>query len=294
MIMIDFFGGKKRHIFRIIIALAGAFFINEWGSFTAQWWLPLATFFVMLTSTGSAIYQGVLRYILLLLVVGLSSWFFASAEVMYVRSYDITIGACIGILVNAVVLPDRIAVDFRKVVVPILQSYASYYAAIVNLLLQRDRAIEEKKLAVEVALQKLPVWVYETGFDLALQKGYRFFVMKVNEVGELLFAMHHLARYPFPQEVRVVVEDELLLSVQKAEQFFKALIEVLNLKLVTGELADFYQEIDRVEQAFKKAVPEQWDVLGVSKEYVYLVEFIYTMRELQDILIKMAEALREI
>lgn len=283
---------NKKHILRIMLGLFLAFIVNRYYSFSHEWWLPLATFMVMLTDTGSAIYQGVIRYIVLLLVMGMLSWIFKSDEWVHVRAYDITLGALIGIVVNSAIFPDRVDVLFRQAVEPILKCYIAYLQSIIHLLLTQEKLPADKqKIRLEKALQKLPTWVYETGFDLALQKGHRYFVMKVNEVSEILFSMHHLARYPFSHELLEVITTPLSESGKKGEQFFHALNNALNLQFVSTEFIDFYQEIENMENNFRKKVPLSVDVLDISKEYVYLIEFIYHFRELHDILIKMAEAL---
>jgi hypothetical protein len=290
--MYNLFYDNKRHVYRIIIALGMAFIVNHYYSFSGQWWLPFATFFVMLTQTGSAIYQGIFRTVLLLVVIGGISLAFGTVESMQVRTDDITLGAFIGITSNVIIFPDRVDVLFRRSVAHILKCYNRYFQSIVHLLLtQQLLPAENEKIMIEKALQTLPIWVYETGFDLTLQKGHRYFVMKVNETGEILFSMHHLARYPFSSELLEVITSPLLEGVKKGGQFFEALITLLNLKTVSEGPFDFYQEIEIMENNFKKKVPLKLDVLDISKEYVYLIEFIYNIRELQDILIKMAEAL---
>lgn len=292
--MVDLFNENKRHLYRMIIALGLAFIVNHFYSFSNEWWLPLGTFFVMLTNTGSAIYQGVLRYVFLLIVVGMASWIFETVELIHLRTYDITLGALIGITANVVIFPDRVDVDFRQSVVFILRDYIGYFQSIIHLLLaQQQNLAENEKIIVEKALQKLPLWVYETGFDFALQRSYRYFILKVNELAEILFSMHHLARYSFSSELLAVIKAPLLDSAKKGELFFESLINALNLKNITDKPYDFYHEIQTMENNFKQKIPLQLDILDISKEYVYLIEFIYNMRELQDILIKMAEALRK-
>jgi hypothetical protein len=247
----------------------------------------------MLTYTGSAIYQGILWYVCFLIVIWIVSYLFGATELIQVRSYDVTLGALIGIVTNVLIFPDRVDVSFRQSVSFIIKYYKSYLRAIVHLLLTQQQAAETEKILLEKALKRLPTWVYETGFDFTLQKGYRYFVMKISEVSEILFSIHHLARYPFPNELLEVIKIPLLESLKKIEQFFESLIHVLNLKNVIGEPFDFYQDIEMMESNFKKKVPLNLDIIDVSKEYVYLIEFIYNMRELHAILIKMAESLRE-
>jgi len=292
--LIELINKNKRHLLRISIALCIAFSVNQWYSFSFQWWLPLTTFFVMLTDVGSAVYQGILRYFFILLIVCVISWIFSLTELMPVRAYDMTIGAVIGIIVNITLFPDPVDTYFCQSTAMILQCYNVYFQEIVKLLLHKKSIkVNQAKLEVEKAMLSLPLWVYETGFDLTLQKSYQYFVMKVSEMGELLFSMHHLARCHFSRQLTHIIAEPLQQSIQKGNQFFTALIHILHLKKLKMTAVDFYQEIEIMEQHFKESIQISTEMLDVSKDSVYLIEFIYNMRELQDILVKMSLALRE-
>jgi len=282
-----------RHSIRILCALGIALPLTYYVSATKQGWLPFATIIVMFTATGSALYQGLLRFFLITVIVVIGSLIFSPTYLLYMRMYDVVLGALVGILANIVILPDRVDFECRTAFIPILQSYVSYFSALVALLLQRDLlGAEREKINVEKKLQQLPEWVYEVGFDVTLQKGYRYFFMKVGQIGEVLFAMHHLARYPFSDELLNTIREPLLQCVIRVEQFIVALIRVLELKKLTEGIVDFGAELMEIEEKFKVIVPPALEVAEVAKDYVYLTEFIYDLRDLRSSLLRLTEALR--
>jgi hypothetical protein len=289
------FNINKRHFFRICLALAVSIAVSHWVSFTLQWWwMPLATIAVMLTSIGNALYQGILRYLSFLIVVIIISFVFSSMEILNFRAYDITIGAFIGIAINVFIFPDRIEVSFRQPMIAILDSYHNYFRSIMNALLKTpENNADLIKLSVEKALLHLPLWMYSTGFDITLKKGYQYFVMKISEMGEVLFALHHLARFSFSNEILDVIAQPLQAMTIKVGPFFQGLMDTLSLKSLTPGMADFGEDIDTMEQLFKNTILPPPDMLEASKESVYLIEFMYNIRELREILIKMMQALRE-
>lgn len=284
---------RVRHLVRILCALIIALLFNHFAAQTKQAWLPMTTVLVMLTTTGSAVYQGLWRFFIISCVVVVGSLIFSSVPLLFMRMYDVVFGAIIGIVANSIILPDRVDAEYRMVYVPILKAYARYFSALVFLLLDKNLLTADKeKIQVENCLQTLPGWIYEPGFDSALQKGYRYFFMKVGQVGEILFSMHHLARFSYDEELLNVVREPLLQCVLRVEQFMDAMVKVLELKKLSEGIVDFGGELEEMESRFKKVVPVAMEATRVATDYVYLTEFIYDMRDLREALLRLTEALR--
>lgn len=282
-----------RRIIRLIFAFIVALLANYFFSKTMSYWLPIATLFVMLTRIGNALFQGVIRFFILVILIVMISVLFGSGFAWKAILYDITLGAMIGILMNVTVFPDRVNVAFRNSMIPILKSYKEYFGSIVDLLLQINlKKAELAKEKLEKQLNKMPDWVLEVGFDKRLQKGHRYFLIKSEQMCELLYAMHHLARYPFEKQKILKLRKPLLQCVKKVNHFFNALTTVMDLKKLTEGVDDFAFEIKKIEKTFKKSIPLSTDLLDIEKDYVYLIEFIYHLNDLHDAMVKLASALR--
>lgn len=283
---------SQKHIARICIALGIALIVNFFAAETKQGWLPCATIIVMLTPTGSALYQGIWRFFLVSSMVALVSLFFSSMHLLSMRMYDVVLGSVIGIIINVMVFPDKVDVEYRNAFIPLLKSYACYFSSLITLLLEQNSVNAEKaKIRVEKNFKKLPVWIYEMGFDLALQTGYRYFFMKVSQIGEILFSMHGLARYPFPKEVLQEIQKPLLQCAIHVEKICAALIIVLELKKLPKGVADFDEELVEIEEKIKNSISSM-EIYSAKKEDIYLAEFSYYLRELRQLFIDLSKTLR--
>lgn len=282
-----------RHIARIVVAFVIALVINPFYSMTLAGWMPIATVCVMLTFTGSAFYQGVKHFFVMTLIALIYSLLTHSMGLFSFRMGDVIIGSVLGIALNVLLFPDLVDVEFRRIMIPIIKSYADYFAAIIQLLLQIEpNQAEEKSNIVDERLLTLPRWVYEPGFDITLQKGHRYFTMKVGELYELLMAMHHLARYRFDPALLAAIREPMLLCLTRVEQFFFALLTVLDLQTLQEGVVDFADEIELIEKNFKDKVPLSTEMLDVSKDYVYMAEFIYDLQDFRDAMLKLAQTMR--
>ena len=181
----------------------------------------------------------------------------------------------------------------KDCVVPMLNAYQDYFISIINLLLQRDvLGATQKRIVVDNVFKKLPDWFYNNRLDIAIQIGRRYFLLKLERLGEILFSMHHLARHSFDEILVEKIREPVLQCAEKTKQFFGAFVTVLELAELKEGIDDFSEEIARFENQFRTAVPYSTELLDVSKDYVYLAEFIFELKELRRVLLKIAEALR--
>jgi len=217
---------------------------------------------------------------------------------LFMRVQDVMIGGFIGIMVGLLVFPGRPDVDFRLGVIPIIGAYEVYLNAISNLLLQKpnaEQAVELAKYEVERVLQTqkafFPDWVYEPGFNIALREGHRHFLIGVEQLGGLLFAMHHAARYPLDAELVEKFEGSISLTTEHTVQFMQALVTILDLKKITSPLPDFIEDIANLESLFRKIIPLSPELLDLSSHYLHLASFIQDLKDFQKRVIGLAEAL---
>jgi hypothetical protein len=282
-----------RHALSMLIALLVAFIINFYFSISHEYLIPLAAIIVMLTSVGNLIYQGLKRFLLLIVITIILSVIFASTSHLYARIGDICIGAVIGIVINLGVLPRRSDIEFRAALLPLLKAYSIYVVSIVDLLVQKNKKeIEAQKINIEFQLQELPTWVYAKGFDSGLKKGHQYFLMKTYQVSEILFSMHNIARNNFDNNIIKKVREPLQECAQCAHKFFNALQTVFELKRLTHGVDDFDSELAKLERKFNSLIPPNMELLDLPNQLVNFYEFIYALKDLRNALIKLGQALR--
>jgi hypothetical protein len=248
-----------------------------------------STIFVMLTSTGSAFFQGLLRFVLWVVLIAMAHMFFP-----YIIDWNaIFLGSFVGILTNTLIFPDRIDLAFKKAVVPLLKASRDYFSAIISYLKDKHQDhMDQAKIHLQNKLLLLPVWIYQPGFDLALQKGYRYYFMQLNHLAEILFAMHYLVRFNYDREWIASMENSLLQCEQGVTEFVAAIITLLDLEKLKEGVVDFDANIRDIEHLFNKIIAVPLELLETYSNAKYLAEFIHNLSELRVVLIQLAKALR--
>ncbi len=287
----------------VSVAVFLAVIIDHYYSVLHEYWVPLATFLVMQSFRRSNLRMLLLRFLFVTLFFFAGSSLFdllhGSSSEFYGRIHDVVLGGVIAVLCSLVIFPQRADTDFREGVVPVLQAYQNYLTAIICLLFNPERAgseAESNKIQVEKALQSdqtfFPDWVYEAGFSLALQSGHRHFLVRVEQLGQVLFKMHAVARHAIDKQLLDELKDAVLQSVEVIHKNISAIIAVLNLKKPENPTSDLQDEMSVLENAFKKAVPLPLELLDMSQDNVHVAALVYDLKDLQKILLKLSEALK--
>src|SRR5690606_42096444 len=116
----------KINHFRFFLSLCAALcisiIVNHYIAKTAYYLMPLTTLYVMQTSAGNALYQGIQRLILVVLLIATAALLLTSIEFFYDTAHDVLMGAIIGITANSLLLPRRVDNAFREKIFPVLQT----------------------------------------------------------------------------------------------------------------------------------------------------------------------------
>lgn len=225
-------------------------------------------------------------------------------NILYVRLYDVTLGACVGILINLLIYPSRVDVEFRNKLIPILNSYDLYLTSIIELFLGKvdseekfnsEKRAEVQKISLENKFQTqtsiFPSWVYESGLSVAVQSGHRHFLIMIERVAEILFSLHHIARHSFDKSRLENLEEPLLGFAQATQNLFQALITILNLQKLSQPVSDLEDELIQLEKAFQMVAPPSLELLDLSEDYILLAAFLTDLKDLRESLVRLGQAL---
>jgi|GEM_PF-3239642 len=267
------------------------------------WQLPLMiTAISTLTAYGYAYtsrrYLG-LHFSLLLMIVLLLTFLMPLAIADTSTFFDILIGGALGVGTILLIWPDKPAVEFPKRVIPLLQACSDYMQALMSLVLREDQAETETQLTRQALEQRwankedyFPVWVYEAGFNPALKAGQYYFVVHLGQITEILFAMHHFARYEFPQDLLNPFVQSLYDCTQHSQELMTNIMSLLEGKKLAFSKTDFIGDIHSLEEHFRSAVPLSLELLDISRDYVYLAAFIRYLKDLRLQLLQLAATFR--
>lgn len=275
----------------VSVALILSLFVNYFWGQTTVFLLPLTAVYVMQTAIGNAFYQGVQKCLLVIAIIAIASLSLYSMTLFYQMTHDALIGGAIGIMTHLVVLPRKPDAQFREELLPVIILFNHYFSMTIDQLLQQDGE-QLNNIALENALLKLPDWVYARGFNSALQVGYRFFLMQLEKMSDVLMSMNHLARYQYDKELIAKIRPTMLQYVEHVNQFFASVVTVLELKILSEDPSDLEKEMTELQNQLFMIVPASLELLDMRRDYVYLAAFIYDLKDLRKLLLKMGEALR--
>lgn len=219
------------------------------------------------------------------------------AHSVYTRMHDVVLGGVVGILSSLVIFPLRADVDFRQGVIPILNAAREYLLALAALLFNpvNDQA-QAKKRVLEETLQTqqalFPEWIYEPGFNLALQKGHRHFLLKVEQLAQVLFAMHYAMRHDFNPELLAAVRQPIERCILDAEKWMVAIVALLELQKLQGPVSSLEEDILALQEAFKSQGSVPLELASEVPDYLHFSAILFNLKDLQKVLLKLSEALR--
>lgn len=278
---------------RIFLACMLGLSINSYYDFANTPLMLFSIFFVMVVPRGKAFNYGLWRLFLLMLVM--MAALFINPGWFEVARYDnaVLFGGLLGFAVNAFVFSDQINPEFQEAAISLLQAFADYFSAIITLLLTKNPTqCESKRVIVEDRLQKLPFWIYTFGFEHRLQKGHRYYFMKLQQVAELLFAMHYVARCSQDDVLLNETSQSWQQCVTGVNGFIAAMIVLLSLEKLKEGVIDFAEDIDAIENKFKETVAVPLAVLNHDSVYLHFAEMLADLRDLRATLVQLAKAVR--
>ncbi|MDA8561579.1 hypothetical protein N9L02_00520 [Gammaproteobacteria bacterium] len=284
---------KIRFFIRVIFAIVVCFVINKSFDSISLIALIFSTIFIMISSVGNRFSSGLIKFFILISMFSIIHFTFPDIKDFYLNIYAIIIAVFLGISANLFILPDRLDFEFQKTVIPLLNSSKIYFSSIARSICDDNlEEVYKNKVKIENCLKDLPIWVYESGFDLVLQKGYRFYFLKLNYLSEILFSMSYLARFSYDNQLTQLVEKPLMQCADRMHKWVDAIISLLKEEKLKEGVIDFSEDIIEIETLFYKLAPASLDFLKSHKDLKYFSEFIYNLQELRNTLLNLAKALR--
>jgi uncharacterized membrane protein YgaE (UPF0421/DUF939 family) len=216
------------------------------------------------------------------------------AQVIHSRTLDVIMGGVMGILASLFILPVRVDVEFRKEVLPLLASCLSYFQAIIEYFYdhKNENNLISQRRKLEMIWQEFPDWVYETGFIASLQEGYRHFLVRIDQMRQILAVLHYLASFDYEEQLLQQLKEPMDNYVEQVRKMVHAISTLLVLQKLSEGAEELDDSFNQLEITFKQLVPYSLETLAINLESVDLAHFIYELQEFGKILTIVARTLR--
>ncbi|HEX4044550.1 MAG TPA: hypothetical protein VHZ76_02660 [Gammaproteobacteria bacterium] len=238
---------------------------------------------------------------MMLLATVLPMWFATSIDNMLLA---VIIGAVIGTLCHRWIFPSKLADAFRYDLLPILHALATYADTIIQGFKQSgtdditvlptvgSRLSDQYK--IETILQRhYPEWVYEIGFNPGLRGGFRFFLIHLEYVIDLFFALDNQRQ----RADAAIYRDMSPLFATVMEKNKELLLVLINFfeKNVLSEIndanSDFTDDMQKLEQALREMTAGNLELLNISDTYLALTAMFRDIKDIRQLLLQLVAAL---
>ncbi|VVC76788.1 hypothetical protein AQUSIP_21150 [Aquicella siphonis] len=296
---------RQGYIFLTILEVAILFA----AALTAYVHQPLIVYFVMallLAGSGYWVYLNrpmsnknlyvILLFSFVLMIAVLSPG--RPDENVQNRAVDALIGAIIGIWSVVLVLPAKLDREFGEGIVPILCSIKAYARALTHCLLDADSdeaQLARQKLDVERALQIshgiYPEWVYEVGFNRGLRSGFRFFLIQLERITEVLFSLEFIVRRGVDGGLVSSFSESVREVMRKNDELIDVLIAYFLHHKIAVSSADFSGDVADLEKALQRSAAFNLELLEISPGHLAAASLVRDVRDLRELLLQLAMAL---
>lgn len=271
---------------------------KPWATYLALFTVFFVTYFGLFFNrpvNSRAYFQGIL--FVCIMMVALLAPEHAFAEVQD-RVMDIFIGSLIGIVIVSLLRPARLDLEFSEGIIPLLNAIRGYFQVLSKQVMTNEvnqETLSNAKLNISALFERqegmYPEWVYDVGFNRGLRSGFRFFLIHLEKVTEIIISINFILKRGLDPSLLQSIAEPLATFMKKNDELFEILITYFQERRLSEIHSNFTSDMDELEEAVKKIIPRNVEALEVAPHYLHLAEWMRDMRDLRGVLLQLAMAL---
>lgn len=242
---------------------------------------------------GSLYVQGTLRLMLMLLYVALVALALNAFEVMRAAGGAVLAGFVSGMLIRFFLCQKKPGEAFRLAVIPMVKTCEGYFTAVMRpwIATTEDRDTLPDNRRLEALWKTLPRWVEHAGFDQRLQPGYRFFLARLLDIADVLFALHYLSKNQSDEKLPAFLQEEFDECVVAIQFLFSDIQAALSLQRRKKPTDDLMASFMALEKKIQQEMPPEIEWLEAASYWWKLADVVCCLEDLRWLLLRLAEAL---
>ncbi len=261
-------------------------------------WLVFSAYLVCQTSRGAALKQALNYGFALILLAIIAPPFLMSAIEM--RVVAILVGSVIGVMFTRLVFSERPYAEFSRDIVPVLKALRSDLILLRDMVSQ-DKYQNERQLHASSEIEKIlnfrnsdyPEWVFDVGFNRGLRAGFRFYLISVDRLAEMAFALNETIRNIFNTDLKQNIQHEVLQAMNGNIELMTMQVDYFtkqSWQLMSGS-ADYTQDMKALESVLNQHVPSQLELLDVAPDYLIATNLVKLVKDMRETLLQLLTAL---
>lgn len=181
---------------------------------------------------------------------------------------------------------------FRKKIIAMFDVYNNYLRDLIDAIYQKENTLAKTRLLTENVLLAAPNWVYAKGYNARLREGHRHFLVRVEQIGEILISLQALTHYSLDKRMLKQLEKEIYFVIEQTRLLMQSINNALALEKPKAIIEDWYDKIQELEKIFYEALPENFMMLEGKEEHLHIAELLQGLKDLRFFLLKCVQAIR--
>lgn len=275
---------------KVALVVCVAMMIESYIQLKPSGWLLLTAFLVCQTPRGTPLSRGLVVCVLVFGVAMLLPPY--TMQEAHAKAVGIVVGGVVGILVQAFVLPIDFYYEFSQGVTPLLRALHRFTA-----LFRDKRMMQVDTRAIEQALiekpYSYPEWVYDVGFNPGLRAGFRYFLVNLERMTEIVFSISYLAHRGVDPELYVDCAQAFNDVMSKNEELLQSLLAYFSDKKMCylDSEADYTSDVTVLEAELRRLVPVSLELLDMSTDYIVLTALARDLKDMRELLLQLVMTL---
>jgi len=280
-------------ITKLSMAIAIVIILHYYLFLTNIYWVLLSAILASLPTHGSIMRRGFIILFILFIVVIIMQFFVPI--IVHDRMIDVIFGVAIGTFCQ-LIWPINLVQEFSEDILPVLQQVADYLETSILHFSEKEYSQEwfEKKINLEKMLSKkiaYPEWVFATGFNPGLRGGFRFFLIHLDRIIELLFALTYLLDRFITQHTNQMMRDLIIHSMKVHHEIFNILINYFKHNQLGYFSIDYDSDIATLDKTIWQILPARLEGIDLSEEPLTLLALVRNIKDTRRWLLKLLSAL---
>lgn len=181
--------------------------------------------------------------------------------------------------------------NFKAGILPLLLSLSAYLEAWINDLQSEEETSldghRDNIIAHMIDKRVYPEWVFDVGFNPGLRAGFRFFLIKLDQVIETFFSINYLIHRKIAPELMEPLTSNLIETIKRNNELILALVHFFQNGTYVDTNENFMGDMTALSENMQNRIPNDLEVLGISPDYIAVTSLVRDIKDMRELLLQL-------
>lgn len=154
-----------------------------------------------------------------------------------------------------------------------------------------DEGASISRIKLSMLSMRYPEWIVRMGLNPGLRSGFRFFLVRLEQIIELLFSLDYFIRSNLNQEILNHIKPELLLVNKQNAILLDSLSHYFKQKTQVAIQDDLTSDVLALDKKLREMIPARLALLDVSYDDMKITMIVRDIKDIRLLLLQLIAAL---